>query len=118
MTSFWKLTAALEPSTDPPSKYGISPPKIQGLPYLHLTSFARYDLSRESGLAEPRPDKGKTMMTHEILLVHDDPKVLRVIGRILKEEGYQLTEESSGEAAVRTLSEKDFDLVITDLNIY
>jgi len=58
------------------------------------------------------------MMTHQILLVHDNPKVLRVIGRILKEEGYQLTEESSGEAAVRTLSEKDFDLVITDLNMY
>lgn len=58
------------------------------------------------------------MGKHEILLVDDDPEVLKSFGRALRHEGYNVTEESSGEGAVRALSGKDFDLVITDLNMY
>lgn len=60
----------------------------------------------------------EAMSEYKILLVDDDPQVLRVVGRVLEDQGYQIMEESSGEAAVETLAEEDFDLVITDLNMY
>jgi len=58
------------------------------------------------------------MSKHEILLVDDDPQILSVVSRVLEDKGYQITEESSGEAAVQALRSKDFDLVITDLDMY
>ncbi|NIS83018.1 MAG: response regulator, partial [Anaerolineales bacterium] len=58
------------------------------------------------------------MGKYKILLVDDDPQVLEVVGQVLEDQGYQIIEESSGEAAVETLAEEDFDLVITDLNMY
>ena len=54
---------------------------------------------------------------HEILLVDDDHDVLKVIASSLKHRGYQVTTVSGGEAAVEALRVKDFDLVITDLNM-
>ena len=57
------------------------------------------------------------MGSHEILLVDDDPDILRVVGQILEDIGYQITMESSGESAVEVLSTRRFDLVITDLDM-
>jgi CheY-like chemotaxis protein len=55
--------------------------------------------------------------SHEILLVDDDPAILRVVGQILEDIGYQVTMESSGESAVEVLGTRRFDLVITDLDM-
>lgn len=52
-----------------------------------------------------------------ILLVEDDPHLLDVTYEILDYENYQVTTATSGEAAISTLCENDFDLVITDLNL-
>jgi len=54
----------------------------------------------------------------EILLVDDEPAVLWMTGRVLEDQGYRVTMASSGEVAVEALDRKDFDLVITDLNMY
>lgn len=61
---------------------------------------------------------GKTMKGYKILLVDDDLNVLTVIASALEENGYQVTTASSGEDALDTLTIKEFDLVITDLNMY
>ncbi len=53
----------------------------------------------------------------KILLVEDDPHLLNVTYEILDYENYQVTTATSGEAAINTLCENDFDLVITDLNL-
>lgn len=57
------------------------------------------------------------MKKYEILLVDDDPNILTVIASALEHRGYQVTTASSGEAAIDALGIKDFDLVITDLNM-
>ena len=54
---------------------------------------------------------------YNILLVDDDSHMLEVIDEILLEENYQVTRATSGEAAIELLNTKDFDLVITDLNM-
>lgn len=58
------------------------------------------------------------MKKYEILLVDDNPDILTVIARALEHKGYWVTTSSSGEAAIETLRLKDFDLLITDLNMY
>ncbi len=58
------------------------------------------------------------MRKYEILLVDDDLNVLTVIASALEDKGYQVTTASSGEVAIEALSIKDFDLVITDLNMH
>ncbi len=50
-----------------------------------------------------------------ILLVDDDPFILKTIGKALKCKGYQVTKADSGEKAIELLNKSTFDLVITDL---
>jgi len=57
------------------------------------------------------------MKNYEILLVDDDRNILRVLAFALEHRGYQVTTASGGEAAVEALRVKEFDLVITDLNM-
>ncbi|MGD9025537.1 MAG: response regulator, partial [Desulfobacterales bacterium] len=55
------------------------------------------------------------MEKYKILLVDDDPFILEGIGADLESQGFNLTEASSGDQALELLSERNFDLVITDL---
>lgn len=50
-----------------------------------------------------------------ILLVEDEPAVLRVIQRLLESMGYKVTSTQSSTRALELFSEEDFDLLITDL---
>lgn len=54
---------------------------------------------------------------YKILLVDDNADLLDVIYEILECKEYQITKARSGEDAIEAVSTKDFDLVITDLNM-
>jgi DNA-binding response OmpR family regulator len=55
------------------------------------------------------------MKNCSLLLVDDDPFILEGIGEDLEGKGYQVTRADSGDAALRQLEKRNFDLVITDL---
>ncbi len=55
------------------------------------------------------------MVAYKILLVDDDPLILKSIGLNLRKKGYQVTSVDSGEKAIELLNKDTFDLVITDL---
>ena len=55
------------------------------------------------------------MRNCNLLLVDDDPFILEGIGEDLEGKGYQVTRADSGDAALRLLERRNFDLVITDL---
>ena len=55
------------------------------------------------------------MRTYHILLVDDDPLILKTISHALKAEGYAVTTAISGEAAIEYFETTCFDLLITDL---
>ena len=55
------------------------------------------------------------MRKHEILLIDDDPFILKAIGSALEDKGYQVSTAAAGEEAIEIMAEKAFDLVITDL---
>lgn len=51
----------------------------------------------------------------DILIIDDEPGVLRVLRKILETEGHSVTEAPNGEVALRHLEGKPADLVITDI---
>jgi CheY-like chemotaxis protein len=52
-----------------------------------------------------------------ILVVDDDPKVLKLFSRILNKGGYAVTETNRSSQAVRILGEKPVDLMVLDLDM-
>ena len=55
------------------------------------------------------------MKEYKILLVDDDPLILKGVGKYLEKKGYQVTTTDNGEKAIKLLEDSTFDLVITDL---
>lgn len=51
-------------------------------------------------------------------MADDDLNVLRLVADALEYKGYRVAAVSSGESAVEALGNENFDLVITDLNMY
>src|SRR5690242_9831187 len=49
-----------------------------------------------------------------ILLADDEEKILKRLGRALRDEGHEVVEASSGREAQRHLSERQFDLFVVD----
>lgn len=54
-------------------------------------------------------------MTHTVLVVDDDPLILRVVSTVLDLEAYEVVAVESGEAAIESLCEDPADLVVTDV---
>ena len=52
---------------------------------------------------------------HRILVVDDDEMVLQGLSASLERDGYRVSVQRSGDAAVQRLSRDRFDLVITDV---
>jgi len=55
-------------------------------------------------------------MTHRgsILLVDDEEKILKALGRALRDAGHRVTESTSAQQAQRLLTERTFDVVLID----
>jgi DNA-binding NtrC family response regulator len=49
-----------------------------------------------------------------ILLVDDEEKILKTLGRALRDDGHELVTASNGKEAQRLLAERSFDLLIID----
>jgi DNA-binding NtrC family response regulator len=56
------------------------------------------------------------MATHRgsILLVDDEEKILKALGRALRDAGHEVVETTSGRQAQRLLAERTFDLFVVD----
>jgi DNA-binding NtrC family response regulator len=57
------------------------------------------------------------MAPKRILLVDDEPSVLRALGAFLEDEGYQVMEASDFKDATTLLVGGEFDVLITDLDL-
>jgi DNA-binding NtrC family response regulator len=52
-----------------------------------------------------------------ILVVDDEPNAVKVLSAILVNDGYDVSEATDAKGAIRTVSRKDIDLVITDIKM-
>jgi len=55
------------------------------------------------------------MENYKVLLVDDDPFILKSIALSLEEKGYRVTTVDNGQGAIDLLNESLFDLILTDL---
>lgn len=53
----------------------------------------------------------------DLLVVDDSPVIRAIVGRILEDAGFTVTEASDGRAAVDLLDRQSFDVVVTDMNM-
>ena len=53
----------------------------------------------------------------EVLVVEDEVRIRDMLSRALKEMGYRATLASSAEAAARLMGQKEFDILMLDLNL-
>ena len=53
--------------------------------------------------------------THQILIVDDEPRNLRLLEALLKTDGYEVQKASTGEEALRKVQEKNPDLILLDV---
>ncbi len=54
-------------------------------------------------------------MNRKVLLVDDDPKILRLVGQILSEEGIESSTATTGEEALRRIREDEPTVLVLDL---
>ncbi|MBI1876329.1 MAG: sigma-54-dependent Fis family transcriptional regulator [Acidobacteria bacterium] len=54
------------------------------------------------------------MTRGSLLLVDDEEKILKTLGRALRGEGHEVTEASSGRMAQRLLGDRSFDVMVID----
>jgi len=52
-----------------------------------------------------------------ILLIDDDPLVLKTVGRLLQSHGYKIEQAASGEEAIEKAQNSRFDLIISDIRM-
>ena len=55
--------------------------------------------------------------SHSILIVDDEPKVLRITRLSLEKAGYEVTTAGDGEEALEKLRAAPFDVLVTDVNM-
>jgi two-component system OmpR family response regulator len=53
----------------------------------------------------------------DILLIDDDPAVLRVLGAILAKEGYGLSSAAQGRTGLKAAKEELPDLILLDIGL-
>ena len=56
-------------------------------------------------------------MKQRILLIDDDPLVLRSFAKLLSAEGYEIIPAASYADALAAINEKDFDLIVSDIRM-
>src|SRR6188768_1953098 len=76
--------------------------------------------SKRRSQAAPPPASAESERKGEatkawVLLVDDEPELLRGVCRGLKLQGYSVTEARNGEEAVQHLSRRAFDVVVSDI---
>ncbi len=52
-----------------------------------------------------------------ILVIDDDPNILRNVREILEEEGHEVREAMAGQAAMELLAGASVDLIVSDINM-
>ena len=62
-------------------------------------------------------DKNSKYKAARILVVDDDPQIVKIVRKSLEREGYSTVEATSGTMALQSISQKDPDMVLLDVNM-
>jgi CheY-like chemotaxis protein len=77
------------------------------------------DIQATDGLPDEPAEFSPSSGNERILIVDDEPAILRINQRLLEQNGYQVTTSTNGEEALKRFSENPdaFDLVLSDVSM-
>src|SRR5687767_499010 len=113
--------AAMSPMSSSRSSRPSRVAAVSGWPWFtgsSRTTAARSMSSRPRAAAAPSPSGFPIMAEARVLVVDDEQSMRELLGIMLRQVGYEVSQADGGEAAIQTLKGTDaFDLVITDLRM-
>lgn len=68
-------------------------------------------------ILDPRPSSDALKMKSRILLVEDDPRIIKVLAEFLEAAGHLVETEAEGAAGLRHACSGAFDLLIVDVSL-
>lgn len=68
-----------------------------------------------SPMKQPTSTSLEIARARHVLLVDDDPSIIRSLSRVLRARGYLTSTASNGAEAVRLVTQVDFDAILTDI---
>jgi EAL domain-containing protein (putative c-di-GMP-specific phosphodiesterase class I)/ActR/RegA family two-component response regulator len=74
------------------------------------------DAVRPPGSSPPAPSSGSIRVAR-VLIVDDDPAVLRAHARAISTHGYRVDTALDGEAAMRAVREASYDVILSDIDM-
>src|SRR5687767_1344588 len=94
--------------------HGVSSAATEGLVVCGPREEAASDVHLRA-VETPPQSSGPSSTPHtdtrtRVLLVDDDPMVLRSIGRVLRQRGYEVTTAINGEDATQIVDKQSFDV--------
>jgi PAS domain S-box-containing protein len=63
------------------------------------------------------PEKPTARTPHKILVVDDEPEVAEMLADILSLDGHEIEVANSGNAALRILARREFDVILSDMRM-
>ena len=70
------------------------------------------------GLEEPdSEERAEGGFRASVLVVDDDPDVLRAVCRLLRSQGYSVTSTNNGAEAARFVHGRSFDVIVSDIKM-
>ena len=81
------------------------------------TFYIRLPLAVDAAKKETKKGKAATAKTANILVVDDEPEVLKALGLNLEHFGHWVKGFTSGAEAIKAFKDGNYDLVITDLGM-
>jgi signal transduction histidine kinase/AmiR/NasT family two-component response regulator len=96
---------------------GVTSEPGRGSAFFFTAFFRRLATHAQRPVSQyPAPGPGQERALH-ILLVEDDPTSRMLVGGILRRDGHTVEEACEGEPAVSAARDRDFDLVLMDVQM-
>ena len=67
--------------------------------------------------SDPTSPEASSNVQGQILIIDDDQSMCEVLETALSAHGFDVTSRRSADEGLRVLNEKDFDVVVTDVNM-
>lgn len=109
-----RLVGLMKGTIDIDSKVGVGTSFIVSVPYIGADK--KFVDQQTQQILLPKK-KNEENVKKRLLLTEDNPDISQLLTILLKRSGFDVSVAENGREALHAMSEKEFDVVITDLNM-
>jgi len=111
------LMEALESCAASSNRPAMAVSEPNNIEALFGTDSRVYRTMKQMPRVQTKPAMPAQKSKGSILVVEDDPATAKLIARVLKEQGYEVTLAEDGQVAIFLLGQAEFDLVLSDIEM-